>query len=122
MKKLFALALILLTINVQATISCTIRDRVESTVPEYMANMLECNNSAAISEDLGAIFDRFNICPADDQKAFSDIACKVVSDYVVDEMVKYVPTDWECKVTRASDLVKEMLIAKCKSYFGTPFL
>ncbi|MBT3236115.1 MAG: hypothetical protein HN353_09215 [Bdellovibrionales bacterium] len=120
MKKIITLALLLITINVHASFSCAIRDRVETTLPDYIATTLECTNTDAISTDIGGFLDRIRLCPADGQKVeFGAIFCQVTSTYVVDQMVKVIPAEWECKVTKASDLVKEMLVARCLTFVGS---
>jgi hypothetical protein len=112
------LFLSIFSLNVQASIGCTLKDIALSKVVPAVNVGLECNNEQAIRNDIEAIFDKYNICSENiisyEDKGLWALICKKYLPSLVDYSVDYViPDKWECKATNLKKIVTEIIITQC---------
>lgn len=106
----FMVALILPAIS-HASLICDLRDKALEVVPKTLSEVLECNNTDNITADLNSTLDRFNICNQTQSFIDPDIACTVISKFVVDKLVDTIPKSWECTAEKFS-VSSELLLRK----------
>jgi len=93
--------------------SCEDTKRAADIASVKMASVLSCQNPEAIAKDLIAEVEKAELCSNREQGALGEAICRPVSSYVVNQLVKKLPSNWQCNGGQAKDVTVNTLYAAC---------
>ena len=88
--------------------------KTTTAAANIIATTLQCNNAPAISADLSGQITKLGLCAETTrQSTLSDLICPTLSNFVSTTALSSIPSEWECSVTRISDLFKTKIHDTC---------
>lgn len=93
--------------------TCEDTKKASDIAAQKMANVLNCRKPEAISFDLQAQIEKANLCENREQGSLGEAICRPVSTYIVDKLVKQLPSNWQCEGGSAATITVNTLYAAC---------
>lgn len=93
--------------------TCDDTKRAADIAARKLANVLNCQNPAAIARDLHRQVEKAQLCDNREQSSLGEAICRPVSSYVVSQLVKQIPEAWACQGGEASQITVNTLYTAC---------
>lgn len=82
-----------------------------------VAEVLKCNNPAAIAADLAAPIYKYNLCQANAAAGtIGNLVCPQVTKTVISLGMSAIPADWGCEGGASIEKLETTLVDSCKKY------
>jgi hypothetical protein len=93
--------------------SCRFAEVISSALTPRIADILGCQNPAAIKVDIIAQIHKTNICGETQQNVVIDIICEKVADIMLTTVMKQLPENWRCDGGKIGQMGKDKLAKAC---------
>jgi hypothetical protein len=98
---------------------CKFAEVISSALTNPIANLLGCQNPAAIKRDIIAqIYAKTHVCGETQQNVVTDLICDQVAGIMLTTVMHQTPATWMCDGGDIGKMGRDKLAAACRAKLG----